>query len=135
MLSFVAFGSVDPNPAGRINVYGPHAHDLSGPHSSQALKLDHRPNLLRNMRADRINECIRNGLNWFGLANFALATPKTGNHFESLVYRWRDQLLADRPLEHPQNPSHPLVDFVPTQLGFDHLAAHGLEPQRAELYR
>jgi hypothetical protein len=79
MLRLVAFRSVDPNTAGTVDVDGSHRTNLTGPHSREALELDHRPYPPGDVRLNRVNEGVGDRTNWLGLPNVGTAAAETAH--------------------------------------------------------
>jgi hypothetical protein len=133
MFGLVTLGSVDPNPAGRVNVDRSYGANLSGPHAGETLQFDHRPNLAGDVGPNRVNERIRDRLDRLRFPDIGSAPTETSNRFEAVMERGRDHFLSDRPLERPENMPHAFVDFAPTETGIDHGLADCLKSQRTKL--
>ena len=108
MFRLVTLGSVDPNPAGRINVDRPHRANLSGPHSRETLEFNHRPNLAGDVGPDRVNERIRDRLDRLRLPDVATAPTEAGDRLEAVMDGGRDHSLPHGPLERPDDDAGPV---------------------------
>jgi hypothetical protein len=133
MFGLVTLGSVDPNPAGRVNIDGPHRANLPGSHPREALEFDHRPDLAGDVGLNRVNERFGNRLDRLRLSNVGLAPTETRERFEAVMERRRNHFLRNSPLERTNNPPDPLIDLTPTEIRINHGLANGLESERPEL--
>jgi hypothetical protein len=84
------------------------------------------------MRPDRVHEGVRDRLDGTGLPDVPPALPQPLDGLQGVVDRRGDQLLADAPLEHADDPADPLVDLAAAVAGRDELTPDRLELERAQ---
>ena len=124
---------VDPHVARHVEVAPADPARLAGPAPGQPLELHQPADVTIQERHRGVNSRVLHGGHRLGLGGGGAALLKPADGGESRVDLDRDQLLGDRPLEHPPHPVGPGVHHLPVPPLPDEPLADGLEGERPEL--
>ena len=115
VLSFVRFGNVNPDPSARVQIACTHSAYFTGTSAGQELQVDDRFDRSGNKRADRIDEGFRDGSDRLGFSCLGATTLQPADGEQSMIDRWRYQLIFRRPSKQPLDSFHPVIDDAPAK--------------------